>query len=253
MKQAYHGVATALLGLALALSAGARAQAAELQVLAGGAMVEPLKVLAARFEKSSGHKLVIRYGTTPELIRLATGGSQFDLGVFPQDVLKDAAARAKFAGPSTDIARSGLAVAVRAGAPRPDIRTPEALKRTLLNARSIATIPDSATGNQLLLVFEELGIVAAIKPKIRAQPTPAKIVESVASGENELAVFLMNVVTAPGLDVVGPFPPGLQQQVVFTAAVAANTPRTAAAREFIRYLTSAAAIAVLKSKGMDPG
>ena len=242
-----------MLALALTLDAGARAQAAELQVLAGGAMLEPLQVLAAQFERATGHKLVIRYGTTPELIRLANSGSPFDLGVFPRDVLQDAAARAKFApGPATDIARAGLAVAVRSGAPKPDISTPDALKQTLLRARSIATIPASATGTQLLRVFDRLGIGEAMKSRIRAQPTPAQIVATVASGENELAVFLLNVVMAPGLDVVGPFPAGLQQEVVFTAAVAVNARQAEAARAFIGYLTSPAAIAVLKARGLSP-
>ena len=253
MKKASPRVAP-LLGLLLLLCVDAGARAAELQVLAGGALAAPLKELAARFEQSSGHTVVIRYGTTPELIGLATSGSPFDVGVFPRDVLKDAAARAKFAaGASTDIAHSGLAVAVRAGAPKPDISTPEALKRTLLNAKSIATIPASATGTQLLAVFERLGIGDAIKPRIRAQSTPAQIVSTVASGENELAVFLMNVVKAPGLDVVGPFPAPLQQQVVFTAAVATGAHQAEAAAAFIRFLVSPTAVAVLKSSGLDPG
>jgi molybdate transport system substrate-binding protein len=254
MKPISRRVAASLSVLALALSAGARAQAAELQVLAGGAMLDALQVLAPQFEQASGHRLVIRYGTTPELIRLAASGSPFDLGVFPQDVLRDAATRAKFApAPATPIARAGLAVAVRAGAPKPDISTPEALKQTLLRARSIATIPASATGTQLLRVFDTLGISEAMQSRIRAQPTPAQIVATVASGENELALFLMNVVTAPGLDVVGPFPAALQQEVVFTAAVALNTGQADAAAAFIRYLTSPAGMAVLKARGLNPG
>lgn len=216
-------------------------------------MTAPLRELAAQFESAAGHKLVFRFGTTPELIKLATTGGPFDLAVVPQDVLKDASARARFAsGPTTDVARVGLGVAVRSGAPKPDISTPNALKQTLLDAQSIATIPASATGTQLLRVFDVLGISDAMKPKIRAQPTPAQIVQSVASGESELAVFLMNVITSPGLDVVGPFPAALQQEVVFTAAVAANAKEADAAKAFIAYLTTPAAAAVLKARGMTP-
>jgi molybdate transport system substrate-binding protein len=142
---------------------------------------------------------------------------------------------------------------VRAGAPRPDISTPGALKRTLLNAQSIATIPASATGAQLLQVFDVLGIRPAMKLKTRAQSTPAQIVQTVANGDGELAVFLMNVLMAPGLDVVGPLPAELQREVVFTAAVAVHTRQADAARAFITYLTTPAAIAVLKSKGLNPG
>lgn len=228
-------------------------RAVELQVLAGGAIAAPMNVLAARFEQASGHRLALRFGTTPELIRLATTGGPFDLGVTPRDVFKDAAARARFApGPTTDIARVGLGVAVRAGAAKPDIGTPEALQRTLLGARSIATIPASAGGSAALRAFELLGVTDVVKAKIKAQTGPAQLVEAVAKGEAELGVFLQNVLTAPGLDVVGPFPAGLQQEVVFTAAVAANAGEPVAARAFIAYLTTPEAKSVFQVRGMTP-
>jgi len=246
--------AALMLGLALVLSPIANVQAAELQILAGGAMAGPLRELAAQFQSASGHKLVLHFGTTPELIKLATTGGPFDLGVVPREVFKDAAAQAQFAsGPTIDIARVGLGVAVRSGAPKPDISTPEALKQTLRKARSIATIPASAAGAQVLRVFERLGISEAMQAKTKAQTRPAQIVEVVATGEAELGVFLINVLTAPGLDVVGPLPAELQQEVVFTAAIAANTKEAEAAKAFITYLTTPAATAVIKAGGMNPG
>ena len=243
-----------MLGLALVLSPIASVQAAELQVLAGGAMSGPLKELGAQFESASGHKLAFRFGTTPELIKLATTAGPFDLAVVPREVFKDAAAQAQFAsGPTTDIARAGLGVAVRAGAPKPDISTPEALKQTLLKAQSIASIPESAAGAQVLRAFERLGIGETMKANTKVQTAPAQIVQAVAKGEAELGVFLLNVLTAPGLDVVGPFPAELQQEIVFTAAVAANSKEAEAAKAFIAYLKTPAAIAMIKAKGMNPG
>ena len=252
MKTPSLATLASILGFALLPSAGL--QAAELNVLAGGAMTGPMRELSTQFERASGHKLAFRFGTTPELIKLATNGGPFDLGVVPVEVFKDPDARAKFVpGPTIDIARVGLGVAVRTGAPKPDIATPEALKQTLLKAQSIATIPESAAGAQVLKVFERLGIGEEIKGKIKPQIAPAALVQAVANGEAELGVFLTNVLTAPGLDLVGPFPTEVQQNVVFTSAVAADSKAAEAAKAFIAFLQTSAAAVVLKTMGMTPG
>jgi len=227
--------------------------AAELQIIAGGGIAAPLKEIAAQFEKTTGHKLVIRYGTTPELIKMATTGGPFDLGVVPIDVFRNDAARATFIAPApSEVARVGIGVAVRAGAPKPDISTPAALKQTLLNAKSIASIPESATGYLLAGIYQRLGIAEAMNARIKPQPTPAAIAQSVASGETELGVFLTNVLTAPGIDLVGPFPREVQMEVVYHTSVSARAKEAEAANAFITYLKSPAAAAVIKSKGMSP-
>ena len=150
--------------------------------------------LKPKFEQTSGHKLDIFYGTTPNLIKEATSGKPFDVGVVPVEVMSDAGARSHFAaGPTLDIARVGLGVAVRAGAPKPNISTPDAFKAALLKAESVASIPESATGYSIAKVFERLGITEPMKAKMKAQPTPAQVVAVVANGQAELALFLMNV------------------------------------------------------------
>lgn len=226
---------------------------AELQVLAGGAITAPMNELAAQYESATGQRIVFRFGTTPVLVKLATGGDPFDLGVVPVDVMQDAAARARFApGPTTDIARVGLGIAIRSGARKPDIGTADALKQALLNAQSIATIPASAGGTQALRVFAALGISEEMQARMKAQATPAEVVRAVASGEAELGIFLRNALMAPGLDVVGPVPAELHQQVVFTAALAANTTAAQAAEAFIAYLRAPAAAALLRARGLTP-
>jgi len=252
MKKPSRAAALSLFAVTLVLSPVA--EAAELKVIAGGSMTGPLNALAPEFEKATGHKLSIHFDSTPNLIKQATSGAPFDLGVVPVDVFKDAAAKARFAaGPTADIARVGYGVAVRAGAAKPDVSTPAALKKTLLDAQSIATIPASAAGAYVTSVFERLGIAEAMKAKTKAQTATTQIPVAVASGEAELGVFLVNVLMAPGVELAGSFPAELQQELVFTAAVAADTKEADAAKAFIGYLTTPAATAVIKAKGMTPG
>ena len=244
---------TTLFALAMALSPAAGARAAELTVLAGGSMTASLRELGPQFERATGHKLTFQFAGTPELIKQATSGAPFDLGVVPVDVMKDAAARARFAAATVDIARVGYGVAVRAGAPKPDVSTPEALKATLLKAQSVTLLPESAAGGYVLKVFERLGITEAMKAKIKPQTVTGDIPKAVANGDAELGVFLTNVLAAPGVELAGPFPAELQQDLVFTGAVAAQTSEAAAARAFLDFLKTPAAAAVLRAKGMTPG
>jgi molybdate transport system substrate-binding protein len=238
-------------GLAMALSPAA-VKAAELKVLAGGATTAVMAELGPAFERASGHKLTIQFGGTPELIRLATS-TPFDVAFVPVDVFKDAAARAKFvAGPASEIARVGFGVAVRTGAHKPDVGTPDALKSALLKAQSITLYPESAAGAYVLKTFDRLGIGEAMKAKIKPQP-PGKIAEAVARGEAELGVFLTNVLIAPGVELAGPFPGDLQQDLVFAGAAAAESKEAEAANAFIAFLKTPEAAAVIKAKGMTPG
>ena len=247
-------ISATLLGLAIALSPAIGAQAAELKVMAGGSMTASLTELGPQFERATGHKVAVHFAATPDLIKEAVSGTPFDLGVVPVDVMKDAAARTHFAaGPTIDIARVGYGVAFRAGAPKPDVSTPDALKQTLLKAQSITFIPGSAAGAYVLKVFDRLGISDAMKAKTKPQTVTGAIAQAVAKGDAELGVFLTNVLIAPGVELAGPFPGDLQDELVFTAAVATDSKEAEAAKAFINFLTSPEAVAVLKAKGMTPG
>jgi len=245
---------TSIMSLGLFMLPIANMEAAELKVIAGGSMTGSLNELGPQFERASGHKLVIHFDSTPNIIAQVTSGTPFDLAVVPVDVFKDAAAKARFAPPPPiDIARVGYGVIVRAGTPKPNISTSDALKKTLLDAPSVAFLPASAAGAYILGVFDRLGIGEAMKAKTKAQTAPARIAETVAKGDAELGVFLVNVLIAPGVELAGPFPAELQQELVFAAAVAADTRESEAARTFINYLTTPDAKAVIKAKGMTPG
>ncbi|MGZ5871898.1 MAG: molybdate ABC transporter substrate-binding protein [Bradyrhizobium sp.] len=244
--------AASMLGVAPVLSPMGGLHAAELKVLAGGSLTSVLTELGPQFERASGHKLIIHFDTTPNLIKSATSGEPFDLGVVPIDVFKDEAAKARFRSP-IEFARVGYGVAVRAGAPKPDVSTLDAFKKTLLDAKSITFLPASAAGAYILKVFDRLGIDQAMKAKTVEQSQPGQIIPAVIRGDAEIAVFVNNVLTAPGAEIAGPFPAELQQELIFPAAIAADAKEAAAAKEFIDYLTSPAAASVIKAKGMTPG
>jgi len=244
----------AILLSAAFIMTSASLQAAELKVIAGGSMTASMNALAAPFEKASGHKLSIHFDSTPNIIARVNAGTPFDVAVVPADVFKDAAAKARFApGPTIDIARVGYGVIVRAGAPKPDISTPDAFKKALLTAPSIAFLPASAAGAYVTKVFERLGISEEMKAKTKVQAAPAQIAPAVAKGEAELGVFLSNVLVVPGVEFVGPFPGELQQELVFTSAVAADTKEADAAKALIDYLKTPEATAIIKAAGMTPG
>jgi len=246
-------LAIPLLYLGLALLPMSHAQSAELQVIAGSGIAAPLNEIAAQFEKATGHKIVLRYGTAPQLIKMATT-TPFDLGICPEEVYKDTAARAQFpAGELPSVARIGVGVAVKAGAAKPDIGTPEALKQALLGAKAISSIPASATGALLADVYQRLGIAEEMKARIKPAPTPGQIAEAVAGGDAELGVFILNVLADPRLDIVGPLPGELKREVVYLAGVATGARETEAARAFMAHVMSAEGAATIKAKGMTPG
>jgi molybdate transport system substrate-binding protein len=242
----------AIIGLALLASAPSL-KAAELKVLAGSSMTDSMGELGPMFERLTGHKLTFQFGGTPDLIKQATSGALFDLAVVPVDVMKDAGARATFAaGPTIDVARVGYGVAYRTGAPKPDVSTPDAMKQSLFKAQSVSLYPESAAGAYVLKTFERLGIAEAMKAKIKPQP-PGQIAAAVAKGDADLAVFLTNLLIAPGVELAGPFPAELQQDLVITAAIAANAREAEAAKAFIDFLKTPAAAAVFRAKGVNSG
>jgi molybdate transport system substrate-binding protein len=253
MKKSSITTTGLMLGLML-MSPITNLHAAELKILVGGAMTDIFKELAPQFERASGHKLTIFFGTTPNLIKEATSGQPFDAGVVPVDVMKNASARERFAaGSTTDIARVGFGVIVRNGAAKPNMDTPEAFKEAMLKAQSIAFIPESAAGAHILRVFDRLGISEAMKAKTKTQTAPAQIAQAVAKGDAELGLFLVNVLIAPGVELAASFPGELQQDLVFTSAISANTKEAGAAKALIDYLQTPAAAATIKAKGMKPG
>jgi molybdate transport system substrate-binding protein len=150
----------------------------------------------------------------------------------------------------------GYGVIVRAGAAKPDLSTPDAFKKSLLAASSVASVPASAAGAYVTKVYERLGIADEMKAKTRVEALPTAIAPTVARGEAELGVFLTNVFNAPGIELAGPFPADLQQELVFATAIAKNSNRDAkvavAAKALLDFLKTPPAVAAVKAAGMTP-
>jgi molybdate transport system substrate-binding protein len=240
--------------LTVGIAAAPPAYAAELKIFVAEVVQPVIGELFSQFERSSGHKLNVQYGAAVAQIKQVQAGEPFDLVIFPITVIKGPDTAALFLpDPIVGIARAGQGVAVRAGSPKPNIGTADALKETLLKAQSVAFFPKGASGQQTLKLFERLGITEQMKAKIRPQE-PEQVPTVVAKGEAELALFLTHLlVGAPGLEYVGPYPGDLQQYIAFTAAVGAKAQQPDAAKALIKHLTTPAAAAAIKAKGMEPG
>jgi len=149
--------------------------------------------------------------------------------------------------------KAGIGVAVRRGAHVPDISTVEAFRQTLLAARSITYLKEGASTIYLDRLFARMGIADELRAKT-IKPATESVSEAVAAGDVELGLIVIpNILSVPGAQLVGPIPEDIQSYIVFTAAVAANSPNAQAARDFIAFLRSPAAISSIKAKGMSPG
>jgi len=240
-----------LLAWLIILSASARA--ADIVVLSTTGLTSTLDALNRTFEARSGHHLIVRYATTSQLKKRIDEGEPFDLCLLTGPVVDALIKSGKALDARTDIARSGIGVAVKKGAKKPDISTTEAFKQTLLQARSVAFTSTGASGTYFLSVAERLGIGEAIKAKAHITPGgPAG--ELVAKGEAELAIQMISeLLPVAGIELVGPLPPELQNITVFSAGVSARAANPAGAAQLASYLTSPDAIATIRLKGMDPG
>jgi molybdate transport system substrate-binding protein len=245
--------ASALLLAAFASAVDARA--AELKVMSTVALTPALDELAPKFE-AGGHHLSIVYGTIASLKKKIDDGETADVLILSRPVLNDLQVQRKIAKDSiADIGTSYVAVGVRAGAPLPDISTPDKLKAALLATKSISYADPAkggASGIHIAKVIDRLGITDQMKPKTILVPN-AQAGELVARGEAEMGVAQASEIAAvPGAQVVGPLPGEFNSKITFSAGLGSTSENPAAAQSLIKLLTGPSGTAVLKSKGMDP-
>jgi molybdate transport system substrate-binding protein len=237
-----------------ALSLPAAAHAAEIKVLSTQAVEGAYRELVVQFEKASGHTVTTTFTGTLDAQKRIAAGEAYDLIVMAGPAIDDLIKSGRIVpGSRVDLARSGIGVAVRTGAPRPDIHSTEALKKTLLAAKSIG-YSSGPSGVYLTGVFRRLGISDQIKSKLMQTATGVFVGSIVASGEVEIDFQQVSELAHyPGIDYVGPLPADIQNVTVFSSGLRIGAKSVDAAKAWITFLTSPAAAAVFRSKSMEPG
>jgi molybdate transport system substrate-binding protein len=236
--------------------ASGEAAAVDIQVFTSGADAAAQKVLAAKFTATTGHRIVLNAATLQEVRSQLAGDQKPDVIVLPSPAVesldKQGALRS---GSKTNLARVGIGVAVKEGAPLPDISTVDALRKTLLNARSIAH-PDPSGGGfagaQIARMFERLGIAEAVKPKVVLMYAFTGGVANIAKGGAEIGLFnISEILPVKGVALVGPLPQELQSYITFVGAVHVSSANPEIAAAYLRSLTEPGARAAWESGGFD--
>ena len=243
-------IAALILGLVPAM-----AHAAEVKVLTTGAMKAVVLELVPQFEKETGHKAVVDNDTAGGVTRRVEDGEAVDIVVNTPGGLNALAEKGKVVRDSrANVARVGIGVVVKEGAPAPDISNVEAFKRALLAAKSVAYIDPASGGSSgiyLSSLFDKLDIAAEIKPKAKLKQG-GYVAELIANGEAELGLHqISEILPVKGVKLVGPLPAEIQNYTTYAAAVTTNAKQPDAAQSLIKLLTGPAADGVLKARGIE--
>jgi len=223
-----------------------------IDVLSSIATKEAYLKLVPVFERESGHSVATTWAGTVDIMKRMAAGESHDLIIMSAPEMDELIRQGKVAaGSRVDIAKSGIGVAVRAGAPRPDIGSAEALKRALLAAKTVG-YTSGPSGVYMAQLIERMGIGAEVKPKFRSVPSGGTIGTIVASGDCEIGFQQVSeLVHIKGVDMIGPLPADVQRVTVFSTGIDARATHRDAAKALVRFLTAPAAHAVIKAAGLE--
>ena len=238
--------------IAVAMMLPGVVSAAEIKLMCPAPMRTSVVELVAQFEKATQHKVNIVHIPSRFIVERVTGGEPVDAVLLTQNAADGLIKAGKLAR-RVDYAKSSIGVAVKSGAPKPDVGTADAFKRTMLAAKSFARNEGAESGIHVLRVFEKLGIAEEMKAKTKAMPVnTGYVAQLVANGEAEIAAQQMPELHAvAGVDPT-PLPPELQLIIPFVVGVSGSPQNAQATEELVKFLTAPAAAAVLKSKGLNP-
>lgn len=245
-------VASAII-VSVCLARPAPVRAAEITVLCSNGIRAVMQELVPQFEQATGHHVVITYGLAAALKRQIDAGEPFDLAILTPQFIDDGIEKGRMAKESrTELARAGMAMAIRKGGSKPDVATTDALKRTLVASTSIAFAKEGAAGTYFVALVDRLGLARDLQRKLRPVATGADVAAAVSSGSASLGIMpLSEILPAPGVDVLGSFPPDIQGYAIMVAATRRDSRQSAVAGELIRFVTSPSTLPVLEAKGME--
>src|SRR5215475_3143199 len=239
-----------------ALSCGA-ASAAEVILIAPGGIRAAVQQMVPAFEQTTGHKVNATFGSGGGTKERVIRGEPFDVSIVQPPLEPVISSGRVVAASETPLANVAVGIAVRTGAPKPDISTADAVKRLLLGSSAIS-YPNAASGAAAGVSFNEtlqkLGIADAMTPKIKIAQGGRGAMELLAKGEVDIALtFISEIITEPGVEVVGPLPRDISSPTALVGFISAQSKEPEAAKAVLRYLSSAEAAAVYKQRGMQPG
>lgn len=247
-----HPLKVASILLAL-FSVTIRANAETITVLSSNGFRAVLQELAPQFEKATGHHLAIKFSVAAELKKRIDGGEAFDVAILTPVLMDDLINRGIVLRESrTPLARTGMAIAVRRGAAKPDLRTVDSLKAALLATPSIAFAREGAGGIFFTALVERLSMAQTLTPKFKTLTTGDDVREAVGRGEAAIGVMpLSEILPAPALEVAGLFPSAVQDYAVMVAGASQRTMRAAEVKALLQFLMNPAATRVVQAKGME--
>lgn len=245
-------IAAALVAGSVAFPSDRVACAAEIKVMSSVGYSGAVSELARRFEGATGHRVVLDYSVVAVLMRKIDAGEAFDVAILSPAAIEELIRAGKIAADTrATIGRIGMGLGVRKGGPRPDISSPEALKRALLSAKSVGYSMEGGSGKVFAGLLDRMGIAGEMKPRIKAVGVPT--IKAVIDGETEFVFTSVTLIlTEPAAELVGRLPPELQSYTVPTAGANAGAKESEAAKAFIRFLMSPAAVPVLEAYGVEP-
>jgi len=240
--------------LALLFSQTAPAQDTQIRIICSNGFKAAMEKLLPDAERAGGRTANIQFGASANLKKTIESGEPFDLAVLTPQIIDDLIKDGKIAsGTKLDLASSGVGIAVRAGVAKPDVSNAQAIKQTLLAAKSVGYVAVGAGTPAILNMLDHLGVSDAVKGKTVFQEGAAQSMKNLADGKVDVDFALISeILPASGVQLAGPLPPEFQRQIVLSAGIASSTKNRAAASKFIKSLTNSKAATMIHSVGMEP-